>query len=316
MNIDTKLFDWIGGKKWLCGKLNDRFTDILNNNENIKYYAEPFCGSLGSLIGAIETLKNNNIEKIYLNDINNTIINTFNFVKNDPDNLFEEYCKIESGHIKLMPEKCFGLNKTKDKLELKILMKDSQEYYNKMRVVFNSIKNDSTKSLEASSIFLFLMSRSFNGIYRENSKGNFNSPYCWTPKKVNFENKKNTILNFNRFFNDMKIEFSNMSCFDFLDKMESQKNDTLFYFDPPYLNKDIKENNYSKDSFGLKEQNRLLDYIKGYNHIVYSNHNLDIFQNFFSNSKYSKDIVYRKNNMSSDNNNRANDVAEILAYTK
>ena len=29
-----------------------------------------------------------------------------------------------------------------------------------------------------------------------------------------------------------------------------------------------------------------------------------------------EDIVYRKNNMSSDNNNRANDVAEILAYTK
>jgi DNA adenine methylase len=314
MNIDNKLFDWIGGKKWLSDKLNNKFDYILNSN-SLKYYVEPFCGSLGSLIGSIETLKKYKIEKIYLNDINNNVINTYRLVKERPIDLFNEFNRIESEHLKLMPDECFTLNKTKDKVRLKSLMENSKNYYIKMRDYFNLIKNDNNKQLESSSIFLFLMARSFNGIYRENSKGFFNSPYGWTNKIINVDNKRKVIMSFNKFFNEMNIEFYNLSYDDFLDKFEDIKNDTLFYFDPPYLNKDIKENNYNKDSFGLEQQKKLLNYINGYDNIVYSNHDLDIFKDFFIEPKFSKETVYRKNNMAPDSKSRNNDVAEILAYT-
>jgi DNA adenine methylase len=316
MNIETKLFNWIGGKKWLSSKLNQTFDDILTKNENIKYYIEPFCGSLGSLIGSIETLKNHNIEKIYLNDINTTVINTFNFVKTNPIELFERFKELEEEHIKLIPEKAFSLNKTKDKLILKPMMSSANDYYNQMRNRFNLTKGNHDQSFEHSALFLFLMNRSFNGIYRENRKGEFNSPYGWTNKKTNWENRKKSILDFHNFFNKMNIEFYNYDFETFLSKFKSIYNESLVYFDPPYLNLDIKENSYNKDFFGLNEQNVLLSYVSELKYVVYSNHDNPLFKDFFTEDKYKTDIIYRKNNMCSDNSKRSNDVAEILSYTK
>ena len=60
MNIDTKLFDWIGGKKWMSSTLSQKCDQILQND--IKYYIEPFCGSLGSIMGSIEVFKKHKIE--------------------------------------------------------------------------------------------------------------------------------------------------------------------------------------------------------------------------------------------------------------
>ena len=316
MNIETKLFNWIGGKKWLSTKLNQTFDDILTQNPNIKYYVEPFCGSLGSVIGSIETLKKHNIEKIYLNDINTTVVNTFNFVKTNPIELFERFKELEEAHIALIPEQAFTLNKTRDKLVLKPMMSNANEYYNEMRRKFNKSKNDPEQAFEHSAIFLFLMNRSFNGIYRENQKGEFNSPYGWTNKKTNWENRKKSIMDFNRFFNDMNIEFYNSNFDTFLSKFEEIYDDSLVYFDPPYLNLSIKENSYSKEFFGLKEQNVLLSYVSKIKSIAYSNHDMEIFRQFFTENKYQIDVIYRKNNMCSDNSKRGNDVAEILAYSK
>jgi DNA adenine methylase len=312
MDLNNKLFDWIGGKKWLSSKLKSKFEYILENNKDIKYYAEPFCGSLGSLLDSVETLKKNNIEKIYLNDINKTVVNTFNFVKKDPIAIYEYFKEIEDRHLSLIPERAFKLNKTRDKIELKVLMNESKDFYNEKRNRFNQIKNENT--LESCATFLFLMARAFNGIYRENSSGNFNSPYGWTNKKLNFENRKKTILEFSNFFNKMNVEFSSMSYEEFLNNFENKEN-TLFYFDPPYLNEEIKENNYNKDSFNKDQQIKLMNTIKKLNYIVYSNHNIKIIRDFFEND-YEIEVVYRKNNMSSKNENRSNDVPEILVSSK
>jgi site-specific DNA-adenine methylase len=90
----------------------------------------------------------------------------------------------------------------------------------------------------------------------------------------------------------------------------------LFYFDPPYLNQHIKENSYNKEGFNLDNQVKLLNYVNNLDYIVYSNHYLDLFNNFFNQDKYEINKVFRKNIISSDNNSRINDAAEILVYTK
>lgn len=315
MELNTKLFDWIGGKSWLSNKLKDKFYFILSDNKKIKHYAEPFCGSLGSLMNSVDILINNGIEKIHLNDINKTVINTFKYVKNNPILLFEEYEKIEKEHTNLIPEECFLLHKTKDKIKVKQLMKDSNQFYINKRKLFNEIKESG--SIESCATFLFLMGRSFNGIYRENKSGFFNSPYGWTNKKINMENKKKSILDFSNFFNKMNVEFYNLNYIDFLKNMEKIKKETLFYFDPPYINKDIKENNYNKNEFGFKEQMKLLEKVSKLENIVYSNHDIEVIRGFFEkSSEYNIEVVYRKNNMSSKNLDRSKDVAELLVLKK
>jgi DNA adenine methylase len=315
MRLNSKLFDWIGGKSWLSNKLKDKFHHILIGDKKIKNYAEPFCGSLGSLMNSTEILINNGIETIHLNDINKTVINTFRYVKNSPILLFEEYKRIEEQHVSLIPDECFLLNKTRDKIKVKELMKKSNEFYIEKRKIFNNVKEED--SIESCATFLFLMGRSFNGIYRENKSGLFNSPYGWTNKKINMENKKESILNFSNFFNNMNVEFYNLNCFEFLEKMESIKDNTLFYFDPPYLNQEIKENSYDKSEFGQTEQVKLLNKISNLRNVVYSNHNVKIIRDFFDCSNdYEIEVVYRKNNMSSKNSNRSNDVPELLVTKK
>lgn len=310
--INSKLFDWIGGKKWLSKNLSLKFDEILNQNKNIKYYAEPFCGSLGSIMNSIQVFKNSSVEKIYLNDINTTLINTFIFIKEDPELVCEEFSKIEKEYMSYLNPEVFNLKKTKDKIILKELMLDARDYYNKKRELFNKIKD--VRSIESSIAFLFLMTHSFNGLYRENSKGEFNAPYNWDNARINIENKKRTIMEWSSFFNDMNIFFTNMNYLDFLESMKDLKGETLFYFDPPYINEKTKENSYNKDFFDKSQQEILIDNIKSLDYFVYSNHDVELINNFFGNN-YNVEKVWRKNIISSDVNSRSNDVCEIIVYS-
>lgn len=316
MNIDTKLFNWIGGKKWMSSTLSEKCDHLLNND--IKYYIEPFCGSLGSVMGSIEVFKKHKVEKIILNDINTSLINTYLSVKNHPQELFELLKDLENRHIATIPEVCFSMKQTKHKATIKPMMQPSNEFYLSIRKHFNEIKSSSKEEdkLLSSAQFLYIMHRCFNGIYRENQSGLNNSPYGWCPKKMNLENKFQTIMEFNKFFNDMNVEFYNMGFDDFLNSIQGIKSESLFYFDPPYLNDKIKENSYSKGGFGIKDQEKLLDHIKNIKYIMYSNHDLELFKDFFNTDEYDTMTLYRKNNISSDNSTRKNDVAEILAFTK
>jgi DNA adenine methylase len=314
--IDTKLFDWIGGKKWLSSKLNTEVKTILDTNKNIQCYIEPFCGSLGSLIGSLNTFKEHGIKKIILNDINKSLINVYLIIKQDPKTLCEKLNEIESEHERLIPDEAFALHKTKDKERLKVLMLESNNFYLSIRDKFNSVKNN-IGDIDSAAYFLFIMYHAFNGLYRENKKGMNNSPYGWTNKKINLENRFKTIMQYNKLFNEMNISFYNLSFDDFIDNFKHLSSESIFYFDPPYMNKDIKENSYNKDSFGKEEQIKLLNYIDNLDYIIYSNHYLDLFVDYFKDqTKYNIQIVYRKNLISADANSRGEDASEILVSTK
>lgn len=73
--MKDKLFNWIGGKKWLEPQLNITFSRYYN--KKITDYAVPFSGGLGSFLFTINTLKYIGIKNFHLNDINSSIINTY-----------------------------------------------------------------------------------------------------------------------------------------------------------------------------------------------------------------------------------------------
>lgn len=310
---NAKLFDWIGGKKWLSKHLNEIFNDNLKDNK-IKYYLEPFAGGLGSAIFSLEKLKEHGVEEIFLNDINCTIISIYNTIKIDYSLLLEEYWKIEKEYQETVPEESLKLKKTKDKVLLKSLLVESRDYYMTKRAEFNEEKAINPSSIKTLTLFLFISKHCFNGVYRENSKGGYNSPFNWEQGIVSKIDIEKRFKEHHIVFNEFNITFENMNAFDFIEKHKHLSEEALFYFDPPYLNESIGENKYNKDHFGIKEQNFLLEAIKELDNSIFSNHLLPIFENFCRNNSFLFETIERVNRMASNNDSRKKTVSEILAF--
>lgn len=115
------------------------------------------------------------------------------------------------------------------------------EYY-KNRALFNIVKNNPTK--QSAILFYYLNSAGFNGLYRENSKGEFNVP--WGKKKT-FK-----LLDYN-LETYSKIIFINKS----YEEVSIPKN-SLIYVDPPY---DTPFTKYSKNDFNWENQQELIKWL-------------------------------------------------------
>lgn len=315
MNVnDYKLFKWIGGKAWLSKQLNTKIDKILKNNNEINTYVEPFCGGLGSFLSLYDTLINNNIKKVVLNDINHNLITLYDNVKNRPQELINAYTLIEKANIETIPLEAYNLHKTKDKVLLKEVLNESNNYFKEKRKELNDLnkKIDSSNEIQRSSLLLFLLKHNFNGIYRENRNGEINSPFNWEAMKINFKELEVKIKNLSELFNSIEIKFYNLNIKDFIKDFNFNKDKTLFYYDPPYINEDRNtENNYSGEGFNHKEQFKLIDYILNNNRFfLYSNHSNDLIIDKFKN--YNITFLERKNIISSNPLSRENIKMELL----
>lgn len=297
------LFNYIGGKTWLRKELRESVEKIIYKNK-FTCYSEPFAGGLGAFLNVYDILLENNINNIILNDINHRVINFYKIVLNKPQELIMCYIELERNYLKTIPQEAFELHKIKDKEKLKILLSDSGLFFNKIRNNFNKEQTP----VENASNLLFLQLHCFNGVYRENLKGDYNTPYNWEIRKIDEDVISKRIWNVHNILNKFTINFTNMS----YEKIKFN-NETLYYLDPPYLNDGIAENKYSKNGFGLNEQKKLISLL--YNtHFVYSNHynNLLIDEFNFQNIKIDIKQVSRKNIISSSANSRKNDKIEML----
>lgn len=309
--VKSKLFNWIGGKKWLSTSLNESLSKKLKSNNSINCYIEPFAGGLGSFISISDQLYASGIRKVLLNDVNLTIINTYKHIKDNNQLLLNEYLSVEALYSQTIPEKAFSLHKTKQKEELKVELAEACQYFNTIKKEYNLVKNDG--SIHASALFLFLMEHCFNSVYRENQKGEFNVPYNWEPGIISSDLKLRSFKEYHNLFITFDIEFSSMDVFLFLDAQSNLFKDALFYFDPPYLNETIGENKYNKDHFNKNHQKVLLDYYNKINHVVFSNHLVPLFEDFCNNNGFQYTTHFRNNIMNSDTTKRSNKIAEILA---
>ena len=314
MKKRKSLFKWIGGKKWLQKDLQTIFSRKINNPD-IDTYIEPFCGGLGSILSNLDFLKDNGIKKIIANDINSGLIGLYKNIQNNPKELIDVYHKIELRYSKKIPKKAESLNPTKDKEEIRPLLSNAQKYYAKCKDDFNNIKEKKSTSVECSALFLFLMNHCFNGVYRENLSGKFNTPYNWECKIIKTEETEENILFHSKIFNEIEFVFTNMGAIEFISAHMSSSKNAFFYFDPPYLNDKKKiENKYNKNGFNYSDQISTLNTLLKLDNFVYSNHNLDVFIEFVQHNKLESKTVYRSNVMNSLSENRGKKVAEIIIY--
>lgn len=220
MELEQKLkpfTKWTGGKRQLL--------DILVKNTPSKFdtYFEPFVGG-GALFFELTP------DKAVINDLNSDLILSYYAIKNNLDELID-------------------LLREHDK-------NNSKEYYYDIRSTDRDGRYEQMTDTEKAARMMYMLRVNFNGLYRVNSKGQFNTPYgkYKNPKIVD----KPLLLAINRYLNNADIEISNKS---FEKSLETAQKGDFIYLDPPYvpLNETSNFTAYTSNGFGYDEQVLLRD---------------------------------------------------------
>lgn len=221
---------WVGGKTQLLGDIKKSLPKLLNKRENITYI-EPFVGGGAVLFWILQEY--HNITKAVINDINAELICTYRIIRNDVDSLISELNNLQAAYLPLSPE-------------------NRKDFFLKERSVFNS---KSTSDIQTAALFIFLNRTCFNGLYRVNSKGEFNVPHGkYTNPRICDEatlRADSELL--------QKVE---ILCGDFAQTGKYAGKDVLYYFDPPYrpLTETAAFTSYATGRFNDAEQTRLRDF--------------------------------------------------------
>ena len=263
---------WAGGKRQILDKLKKLVPEDFNT------YYEPFVGG-GALLFDLAP------ENAVINDSNEELINVFNVLCDD-----KKYSKM-----------CRYLNKFE--------RKHDEEFYYEIRNIdrnkkkFNKL-NDSKRAART----IYLNKSCFNGLYRVNSKGEFNVPFG-KKTKVNTYDGEN-LLNVHSY-----LTLNNISilCTDFEDAVSTAKEGDFVYFDPPYDSDTSTFNSYTEDGFNKDEQRRLAKVFKELDKkgvkVMLSNHNTILIKELYKD--YNFHIIEAKRSINSNGKKRGK-VEEVI----
>jgi len=232
---------WAGGKNQILSELELRLPLHIKRSGIIDRYVEPFIGG-GAFFFLLK--RDYNIKRSFLVDVNRELIIAYKVIKKDPLKLIGKLKSLEELFLKLSRE------------ERKELFYGIRELYNQQMVGFD-YENYNNSWVERSSFLIFLNKTCFNGLFRQNSKGEFNVPYgdyvnpniC---NKVNIQKVSKAL----RATEIIQADFKISSKFI--------KENTFVYLDPPYrpLNKTSSFTSYAKEDFSDKDQIRLANFYR------------------------------------------------------
>jgi DNA adenine methylase len=285
----TPILKWAGGKRQLLDELYERFPQSYNN------YHEPFIGG-GALFFDINPTHGT------INDVNPRLVNFYRQVRDKPDELIE-ICQ-NFRHPESEP------NTNKDFSEKNRKGKSVTEYYYQQRELFNNRPyGDDYDPLEEAALLLYLNRTCYNGLYRENRDGGFNSPIGrynnpdWV-RKEEVQQASQVLKNIQIFNKDFEYILS-----------ESESKD-LVYIDPPYepMSATASFNDYSAEGFGIEDQKRLLEVVTRLDnqgiHVILSNSAAML--DMYNETAFQVQLVGAKRSINSDGENR-DEVDEIIA---
>lgn len=241
-DFDAKPFlKWAGGKTQLLDEFDKRLPPKIKDSKSIKRYIEPFTGG-GAMFFFLK--RKYDIKKSFLFDINPELTITYKVIQKDYKALLDKLSEIKHEH----------LQKSEDmRKEYYYQIRDK---YNKQIENFNyNIFND--EWVERATYLIFLNKICFNGLFRQNKKGEFNVPFG-RYKNPSIYDEEN-IINVNKALKNTEI-----SCGDFTSSTEHIQKGSFVYLDPPYrpLNRTSSFTNYSKDGFFDEDQIRLSDFFE------------------------------------------------------
>ena len=211
---------WTGGKRQLLPIIKSLMPDNYNN------YFEPFIGG-GALFFDLSP------DKAVINDFNNELINCYQQIKKYPQKLIELLAKHQENN--------------------------SKEYYLELRSADRDNRIDKMTNVERAARIMYMLRVDFNGLYRVNSKNQFNVPYgrYKNPKIVDSD----LILSISQYLNSNNIKILTG---DFEKAVQDVVAGDFVYFDPPYipLSETSAFTSYTHEGFTYEDQVRLRDCFK------------------------------------------------------
>ena len=263
---------WAGGKRQILDKLKQYVPYEFDT------YYEPFVGG-GALLFELSP------KKAVINDSNLELMNVYSVLCNEDK--FNKMCKLLNSYEVNHSEEFYYELRNKDR---------NKKTYNRL--------SDYTKAART----IYLNKACFNGLYRVNSKNEFNVPFG-KKSKVNTYDGGNLITVSNYLtMNDIKI----MSV-DFEECVKDAKKGDFVYFDPPYDSDTSTFNSYTEDGFGKEEQRRLARVFKELDekgvYVMLSNHNTCLVKELYAG--YNINVIEAKRNINSKGDKRGN-VEELI----
>lgn len=260
---------WVGGKRQLMPAINELLP------RKYSAYYEPFVGG-GAVLFEIQP------QKAIVNDFNAELVNTYNVIKNNPEELIED---------------------------LKSHLNESDYFYN-IRALDRQAGFDELSDLKKASRVIYLNKTCYNGLYRVNNSGEFNSPFG-KYKNPNIVNDV-TIRAVSKYFNSNDITIINE---DFENAVKNIRKGAFVYFDPPYdpVSKSSNFTGYVQGGFDTFDQVRLKELCdtldkKGVNFLVSNSATQFIVELY---SKYDITFVEANRAINSDASKRGR-VEEVL----
>ncbi|HOK63143.1 MAG TPA: DNA adenine methylase [Soehngenia sp.] len=261
---------WAGGKRQVIKYIRKYVPHKFNT------YYEPFVGAGAVFFDLLP-------ENAVINDINSELINVYKVIKYSVEELILDLKK----HV------------------------NSEEYFYSIRgldrdkVIFNSLTD-----VEKASRTIYLNKTCYNGLYRVNKSGHFNTPFgrYKNPEIIN----EDLLREISEYLNNANVVILNC---DFEEAIKNISPNDFVYFDPPYdpLSETSNFTSYSSLGFSKDDQIRLKEVCDNLNDknikFLLSNSSTDFILDLYSN--YKIEFIQAKRFINSNVNKRGN-IQEIL----
>ena len=214
---------WAGGKRQILSEITERIKTFRKEVKKDFTYYEPFVGGGAVFLG----LKHN---KVVINDKNSELMNAYRVIRDNPQELIEAI----------------------DVYKNLYATQGVQVYYDIRRLDRDKETYDVIPEIQKAARTIFLNKTCYNGLYRVNSKGQFNTP-AGKYTNISIYDKKN-ILSLSKYFKD-KVTMYSVS---YEEVLANTGPGDIIYIDPPYdYEDDTGFTGYQKEGFTFSDFEKL-----------------------------------------------------------
>ncbi len=208
----SPMLKWVGGKRQLLLDIIPMIDDKCST------YVEPFIGG-GAVLFSMQP------KKATINDYNQELINVYKMVRDNLDELLDELKVHERNN--------------------------SSDYYYEIRALDREENFKKMSDVKKAARIIYLNKTCYNGLYRVNSSGQFNSPYG-RYKNPNIVNEA-VLKAISKYFNSNEIEILNG---EYRDALKNLDKNSFVYLDPPYMpiSSSSSFTGYTEGRFGYASQ--------------------------------------------------------------
>ena len=233
---------WAGGKSQLL----DTIVPVIRDSGPIDSYHEPFIGG-GAVFFELRRLEL--VHRANLSDLNESLMETYRAVRNETELLLEALVRHKQLH-------------------------DSEYYYHVRSII-------PTTSVARAARIIYLNKTCFNGLFRENSSGEFNVPLGkhTNPQIADHDNMRAAAS---------ALQGADLAISPFDEVLSRARSGDLVYFDPPYdpLSATSSFTAYSRGGFGVADHEHLASTVGELTcrqvRVVVSNSSTDLIRRLYS----------------------------------